>query len=771
MSEEKCYFTEIFQCQSKSDPLITSGVQRINTIIEYSKEYSDGIYLELEQLLADDPNSTIKCHKTCVNHYATSHHRNRILKRKSNSDSLPDVSTKQTRLSIGTKFDFLRDCIFCSEQCDIVKDPKNPNRWRAAYLTKLCDKNENNNSLKNTITKACDIREDSWAAKVKLNIAGAASDLHAVGGRYHNDCRTKFMSPLSLSVVKGKGKYADDRAFTSLCKLLTSDKLKIWNAVELYRVYLSYDGCLLTRTQLLIEKLKKYYGDDLLVLSSPGISNIVLFRGKASSLFNVTDEDTGDLDAALSTVSKQVKHEVKEIILDKTNYSIEIDRDSTLETISDTVMNFLAMLSPKLDKTLPAILIGSMITTALHCHPTSLQIALGVLIRESKQLINRMYSFGVTCSYMEVLRFKKSAAFYAAQNDNKIGISDCNSGLVQVVVDNFDADISSQNGKLSTHSLAMLVTQTQSNPEIMQSSIKRITQSKINKKIEYEPVIHKYIGPKDPVLPVEASKKRVPFLKMLASQSISLKRAKHLDTLFLRDILLTDNCSELNGYNTSMCREQGHTLSPKMVAVYLPLIDMTPSDPDTMMTSMIQAQKLSENTGQKYVVFTCDLQLYKVALHIIWAHPERFRNIILRLGGMHALMSFIGCIGTLMAESGLSDILEGTFAGVPKMLLGKKFPQNVRALRLVAEELLRKVMIYNDINCVEDLQSVLENLAMRSKTSKLWVDGLIKPVFIMMRFIRAEREGDWPLHIATFKEMLPYYFAAGHIHYARYGQY
>ena len=209
---------------------------------------------------------------------------------------------------------------------------------------------------------------------------------------------------------------------------------------------------------------------------------------------------------------------------------------------------------------------------------------------------------------------------------------------------------------------------------------------------------------------------------------------------------------------------------PKTVANYLPLIDMIPSDPDTMMTAMVQAQKLTENTGQKYVVFTCDLQLYRVALQILWVYPKKFQNVILRLGGMHALMSFIGCVGTLMAESGLSEILDGTFAGVSKMILGKKFPQNVRALRLLTEELLRKIITNNEIRCADDLLA-LEKLSERGKTSKLWVDGLIKPVFIMMRFLCAEREGDWPLHVSTFKEMLPYYFAAGHIHYARYGQY
>ena len=33
----------------------------------------------------------------------------------------------------------------------------------------------------------------------------------------------------------------------------------------------------------------------------------------------------------------------------------------------------------------------------------------------------------------------------------------------------------------------------------------------------------------------------------------------------------------------------------------------------------------------------------------------------------------------------------------------------------------------------------------------------------------AECEGDWPLHLASYNQMLPYSFAAGHVTYARYG--
>ncbi len=60
---------------------------------------------------------------------------------------------------------------------------------------------------------------------------------------------------------------------------------------------------------------------------------------------------------------------------------------------------------------------------------------------------------------------------------------------------------------------------------------------------------------------------------------------------------------------------------------------MTPSDSDTMMTALAQAQQLTLNTDQKFVVFTCDLQLYRVAVNVIWAYPYRFANVIMRLGG------------------------------------------------------------------------------------------------------------------------------------------
>ena len=79
-----------------------------------------------------------------------------------------------------------------------------------------------------------------------------------------------------------------------------------------------------------------------------------------------------------------------------------------------------------------------------------------------------------------------------------------------------------------------------------------------------------------------------------------------------------------------------------------------------------------------------------MALDVVWSDSLRWNHLIPRLGGMHWLMSFIGCVGVLMENSGLAPWLKSAFASVQKMLIGKKFPMNMLALRLTvaAERIL-----------------------------------------------------------------------------------
>ena len=72
-----------------------------------------------------------------------------------------------------------------------------------------------------------------------------------------------------------------------------------------------------------------------------------------------------------------------------------------------------------------------------------------------------------------------------------------------------------------------------------------------------------------------------------------------------------------------------------------------------------------------------------------------------------------------MAGSGLEEVIKAAFGGVMKMLTGKNFPQNTRALKIIEEQVLHEILC--KVNTVNEL--------MRE---------LILPVFLMLMFIRAE---------------------------------
>lgn len=136
---------------------------------------------------------------------------------------------------------------------------------------------------------------------------------------------------------------------------------------------------------------------------------------------------------------------------------------------------------------------------------------------------------------------------------------------------------------------------------------------------------------------------------------------------------------------------------------------------------------------------------------------------------MHWLMNSIHAVCVLLSPA-LKPILASTFGSVDKMIQGKKYPQNFRALRLLAEVMLQGILDSNPNICtMEQLIQYLEDKSTNSKTMKLWVDCLIKPVFIWCAFIRAAREQDLPLHHASAKAMLPYYPSGHGRWYTRYG--
>ena len=126
-------------------------------------------------------------------------------------------------------------------------------------------------------------------------------------------------------------------------------------------------------------------------------------------------------------------------------------------------------------------------------------------------------------------------------------------------------------------------------------------------------------------------------------------------------------------------------------------------------------------------------------------------------------MSYVGGVGVLMTGSGLEELMKAVFGSVTKMLTGKNLPQKTRALRIVVEQVVHQILSFDEI--MQELRA----RASKSGTAKQWVENFILRVLLMLIFIRVSERRVGPTFVAV-NEMIPYFFAAGHIHYARYGE-
>ena len=585
--------------------------------------------MDLENQYKHDSNLTIKVHYKCVNKYCHIKNIQKAVRDQSEPNVFESIShpilPKRARRSEVQKFVFRDHCIFCGEKCNVNRDPKHPNRWRPAYVCRQVEVSDGSKTLKEEILDICVKRKDKQAECVRVRIEGAVSDLHAADARYHVDCKSNFMSQrsvtsASISTSAISSDSPVDSAFTSVIDFLDQDRTKIHNTIDLHNKYIDSGGEILSRRQLL-SKIIEHFAGDLLALSSPGIATIVTFKPNAAKALHIVSDETDYDDAAIEKVAKKIAKEIDDIEIDRNSYQTHLNREMCSNHASDTVLDLLSRLGKKMSHTLPAIMIGNMITSTMKNLATPLQIGLTVLLHDAKQQINDFHKFGVTCSYDEIRRFKRSAATAANKEMSLEGLCSRTQGMIQGLGDNFDQDIASQNGKIQTHSMALLMTQVQkSDFEDDGSTIPRLKKSELGKEIAHDLDVMRYTGPKKPDPPKDCLNIHVLPLSLLARMALSRNRSHETDFAFFNDIG-KDGVPEFNGYNTEKTRLEGQSLQPKTRAVYLPLIDLPPTEYDTMLTSMLKVKQLTEQTGQSFTVFTVDQQLHRITVEIQWAMP------------------------------------------------------------------------------------------------------------------------------------------------------
>ena len=126
-----------------------------------------------------------------------------------------------------------------------------------------------------------------------------------------------------------------------------------------------------------------------------------------------------------------------------------------------------------------------------------------------------------------------------------------------------------------------------------------------------------------------------------------------------------------SGFMQGVC--QGGYPGQSLVT-FLPFIDLNPTDLSCVYSTLKFVCDEAKRHGVTPIV-TFDQPLWWKAQTIVASEPhdEDLQSMILRLGGFHTEISFLGCIGYLMSGTGLQELLETIYApnAVVHMLGGK----------------------------------------------------------------------------------------------------
>ncbi|KAI8487179.1 hypothetical protein Bbelb_349770 [Branchiostoma belcheri] len=449
-------------------------------------------------------------------------------------------------------------------------------------------------------------------------------------------------------------------------------------------------------------------------------------------------------------------------------------------------------------------------------------VGLGVSVRHmtgSKQLVQMLNRLGHCCSYDEVEVIDTSLAMEVIAKSENYGVvipTNISPGaFIQVAADNNDFKEETLDGKKTTHATTIVVYQKQQfgpkpKPVVHADHSEKRRSFVVDKSTD---VLEFGVRKRPDVTQYKDQVKNEWFQYNTSLRSINLH--KDLGWILMRmgrtlagregELLEDQTIPSWSAFNMIMSNEP----PPQTKVGYCPLIDASSAEYSTVYTVMKQTKTMMAALGQENSVITMDLAMYVKAKTIQWCRPEEFKSTIIRLGGFHIALKYLSVIGKLFKDSGIQDVLIESEVYDPNtaqaLLDGKSYNRGVRAHKLLCEALLRlqwqafiawlpternEQLIESISECIEisddealktsytklcqkmpallqpEYEKFRRQYHERSKLFRFW-DLYIEAVLLLLRFIRAEREGSWHLHLNAVAEMIPYFFALDRINYAR----
>ena len=727
------------------------------------------------------------------------------------------------------KFSFERDCLFCGRLAHIGTKRKS-SEWTVFPVRTI--------EFKETLLKSCNDRADDWAGVVKDRVL-QVHDLHAADAVYHQVCSVNFRTNKQIptyhhsseaEVKKPKlGRPQDEErinAFLEAANYLEEnddEQITISDLISRMEVNLKGSQFLAYGYTHMKFKLKEHFGERIIETEINGKPNVLTFRSTAKEILqDFYAQRKVDVESEkkriIETAAKLIKDDIKSLAI---SYDVYPNSDSLKSEeegnkfLPESLKVLLKVLFVGRNVDIKTAAIGQAIMQATRPEVilAPMQVGLAVQVHHhfaSRFLVDTLHRLGFCCSYKEVQRFVRNAA--VSRGTDIPGFS---GQFLQYAADNVDHNIRTLDGHNTFHGMGIIAAVTPATDTSTPINRTKVTCNDVAMMGRVPIMFHRE---------ETTGTDTVKFQKLISITAHD--PTADMDIIWKTAILFASPRPAWSG----MMQFVHHGNHPgKSSTFFLPMIDMNSSDATCIFSTL---KFISEHACRHNAtpIITFDQPLWWKAMMIVDAEPHEsdLKNIILRLGGFHTEMSFLGSIGHLMSGSGLQEVLELVYAAnaVVHMMTGKAVARALRAHLLVdgvlnglilcdALELPQQCvnstvedsLTFNEpqVSSVEDtpvrdstgnpdldevaalythvmegsisaeeachtdvvfrvkelLKSKKEFLKSSSRTAALWIQYL-DMMDIVRKFIRAERTGNWALHLESLSEMLPFMAAAGH---------
>ena len=135
----------------------------------------------------------------------------------------------------------------------------------------------------------------------------------------------KVISKLQTRRLATSNTLASEVAVEAVVSTVKADTDRVWSSLELQTLYKEKGGVDCNRSRLL-NSLKEIMGDEIVMLSSPGVATMFISKSNAATMLPLDEVDQDGFDLQVKAVASKIAAETKTLGDKFLNYS-NIDRE------------------------------------------------------------------------------------------------------------------------------------------------------------------------------------------------------------------------------------------------------------------------------------------------------------------------------------------------------------------------------------------------------------------------------------------------------------